>query len=178
LRARGDFYRHGLESLLGPGRAGDIVLPNRLVTDRDSIDLGGRILHLRAHPVAHTNCDLSALDEATGTWLAGDLLFVNRVPSLDGSLHGWIDELEASRMLPASWAVPGHGPVRVPWPAGSDDQLRYLRTLRRDVSALIERGGQIEQAPLAAADERAHWVLFDDYNGRNATEAFKELEWQ
>ena len=148
-----------------------------LVTSRDRIDLGGRVLELRAHPVAHTDCDLSVLDTATRTFLAGDLLFVNRVPALDGSLDGWIALLEALQDIPAGQAVPGHGPVCVKWPAASADELRYLRVLRRDVAALIARGADIEEAPQAAREERARWTLFDDYNGRNATEAFKELEW-
>ena len=179
LRARGEFYQRGLNELLGDGAAGDIVMPDRLVTGQDSIDLGGgRVLTLRAHPVAHTNCDLSVLDGSTGAWFSGDLLFVGRIPSLDGSLRGWIAELEALQSLPATHAVPGHGPVRVSWPGASVDELRYLRVLLRDVAALIARGGGIEQAVEAANDERSRWTLFDDYNGRNATEAFKELEWE
>jgi hypothetical protein len=29
-----------------------------------------------------------------------------------------------------------------------------------------------------AASERGKWALYDDYNGRNVTEAYKELEWE
>ena len=175
LQARGAFYADGLSSVTGDHET--IVIPDRLVSGVDQIDLGDRVLQLRAHPVAHTNCDLSALDMKTGTWLSGDLVFVGRVPSLDGNLQGWIAELEALRDLPARKIVPGHGPVRVDWPAATDDILRYLRALRTDVAALIAGGGGIEQAPEAAAAERSRWRLFDDYNGHNATEAFKELEW-
>lgn len=178
LRARGDFYRQNLEALLGTGQAGEVVVPQRLVTSQETIDLGGRLLQLRAHPVAHTDCDLSTLDLATGTLFSGDLLFVNRIPSLDGNLRGWLGVLEAMRTLPATQAVPGHGPVLVPWPAAAADELRYLRTLQRDVTALVRAGGSIEQAEQAAAAERSRWTLFDDYNGRNATEAFKEIEWE
>jgi hypothetical protein len=28
-----------------------------------------------------------------------------------------------------------------------------------------------------AQGERSRWKLFDDYNGHNITQAFKELEW-
>ena len=30
----------------------------------------------------------------------------------------------------------------------------------------------------AAASERSHWALFDDFNARNATAAFSEIEWE
>jgi len=29
-----------------------------------------------------------------------------------------------------------------------------------------------------ASSERDRWLLFDDYNARNATAAFSELEWK
>jgi hypothetical protein len=31
---------------------------------------------------------------------------------------------------------------------------------------------------LAAASEKSHWELFGEYNTRNATAAFSELEWE
>ena len=33
-------------------------------------------------------------------------------------------------------------------------------------------------AETAAASERSRWQLFDDYNARNATAAFSEIEWE
>ena len=30
----------------------------------------------------------------------------------------------------------------------------------------------------AGAEEQGKWALFDDYNQRNVTEAFVELEWE
>ncbi|HTF74496.1 MAG TPA: MBL fold metallo-hydrolase, partial [Bradyrhizobium sp.] len=33
-------------------------------------------------------------------------------------------------------------------------------------------------ADTAAASERSHWELFDDFNARNATAAFSEIEWE
>ena len=40
-------------------------------------------------------------------------------------------------------------------------------------------GTPIEEAAQTVAEsERGNWALFDDYNGRNVTEAYKELEWE
>jgi hypothetical protein len=65
------------------------------------------------------------------------------------------------------------------WPAALADERRYLETLASDIRALITRGGPITTAAgLAAASEKSRWQLFDDYNARNATAAFAEIEWE
>jgi len=179
LVQRGEFYRNGLADALGIEEAGDYAKPGLLVSDTAAIDLGGRRLLLQAHPTAHTDNDLSVLDEATGTLWLGDLLFVDRVPALDGSILGWLAQTQALRGGPATRAVPGHGPAVVAWPDAAAAQERYLGGLVRDIRAIIAHGGDIEQAVATVGGaERERWALFDDYNGRNVTGAFKELEWE
>ncbi len=147
--------------------------------DDSTLDLGGRSLRLHAHSTAHTDNDLSIFDEATGTLWLGDLLFVDRVPALDGSILGWLAQTAALRATPAMHAVPGHGPAIVAWPAAAAAQERYLGGIARDIRAIIAHGGDIEQAVATVGlAERDRWLLFDDYNGRNVTSAFKELEWE
>ena len=179
LALRGDFYRKRLEETLGKERAGGVVAPTMLVQDHAEIDLGGRVLALMAHGLAHTDCDLTVLDRNTGTLFAADLLFVKRVPSLDGSLRGWLKELAALESGAARRAVPGHGPTSVNWPSGAKDLERYLGTLLRETKEAIGKGMDLEAAVgTVAQSERSRWTLFDDYNGHNVTQAFKELEWE
>ena len=178
LVQRGEFYRNSLADLLGIDEAGDYAKPNLFVADEATLDLGGRSLRLHAHATAHTDNDVSILDEATGTLWLGDLLFVDRVPALDGSILGWLAQTGALRASPAVHAVPGHGPAIVSWPAAAAAQERYLGGLVRDIRAIISHGGDIEQAVATVGlAERGRWILFDDYNGRNVTSAYKELEW-
>jgi len=179
LVQRGEFYRNSLADVLGIEEAGDYAKPNLFIEDTGTLDLGGRTLQLRAHPTAHTDNDLSILDGTTGTLWMGDLLFVDRVPALDGSILGWLAQTKALRASPATHAVPGHGPAIVSWPEAAGPQERYLGGLVRDIRAIISHGGDIEQAVATVGlAERDRWVLFDDYNGRNVTSAFKELEWE
>jgi quinoprotein relay system zinc metallohydrolase 2 len=179
LALREEFYRKRLEDMLGKGHAGGGVAPGMLVQDHADIDLGGRVLTLTAHATAHSDCDLSVLDKATGTLLPADLLFVTRVPSLDGSLKGWLKALQTLKSVPAPRAVPGHGPTSVDWPSGVTDLERYLGILLRETRAAIAKGMDIEAAVgTVAQSERSRWKLFDDYNGHNVTQAFKELEWE
>jgi glyoxylase-like metal-dependent hydrolase (beta-lactamase superfamily II) len=117
------------------------------------------------------------LDEKTGTLFAGDLVFVEHVPVVDGSIKGWLKLLDELAALPARRVVPGHGAVS-DWPAALSDERRYLEHLASDIRALIKAGKPISDAPGAASSERPHWALFDDYHARNATAAFSELEWE
>jgi quinoprotein relay system zinc metallohydrolase 2 len=179
LAARGAFYRQHLVDLLGPTAAGDFVPPTRLVEDELRLDLGDRVLEITAHPPAHTDTDLTVRDGASGTFWAADLLFVGRIPVLDGSLTGWLATLAALKQQAARRAVPGHGPVSVAWPEAAADEERYLATLAREVRALIAKGVDIEIASREVGyTERDKWRLFDDYNARNVIEAYKELEWE
>ncbi len=175
---RGEYYQKRLQALLGD-RAGAPVVPDRLVSGTDQIDLGDRVLDLQAHGAAHSHTDLTLFDRNTATLWAADLLFVGRVPSLDGSLTGWLKELAALTAIPAQRAVPGHGPISVPWPAGADDERRYLELLAHDIRAVLAQGGDLDAAlPVVAQSEASRWSLFDDYNKHNIALGFHELEWE
>jgi quinoprotein relay system zinc metallohydrolase 2 len=179
LQQRGAFYRTKLSEVVGVDNVGPIVMPSRDIVDAGEVDLGDRVIHFKAHGPAHTSCDLSMLDSGSGLLLPADLLFVDRVPALDGSLLGWLKEIDILKAMGAAKAVPGHGPVAVDFAAASADLVRYLVTLRDGVRAEINKNGSIETAiKTVGQNEKAKWLLFDDYNARNVTQAYKELEWE
>lgn len=178
MAERGGFYRDAFRRILGEALMAEVALvpPTELVADARRLDLGGRILVLKAWRAAHTDQDLTVLDETTGTLFAGDLVFLRHLPVIDGSLRGWLAALDELAGIPAQRVVPGHGPVS-PWPLALAAQRRYLSHLARDLRALIGRGAPIATASEAATSERAQWELFDDFHARNATAGFAELEW-
>ncbi|WP_428029573.1 quinoprotein relay system zinc metallohydrolase 2 [Ancylobacter sp.] len=180
LSLRSETYLAQVERLLGAQAEGTrIVLPDLLVEDRLVLDLGGRPLELQAHPTAHTDNDLTILDVATNTWVMGDILFIGHIPTLDGSLLGWLKLLDALTAIPAGRAVPGHGPASVVWPQASAAERRYLDALRSDIGRLLAGGRPMSEAPAhAAISERAEWALFDEFNARNAIAAYHEMEWE
>ncbi|HEY5103357.1 MAG TPA: quinoprotein relay system zinc metallohydrolase 2 [Steroidobacteraceae bacterium] len=179
LSLRWEYYRKRSEDVLGKDTVGPVVMPTRLVSAHDEIDLGGRVLELTAHGVAHTDSDLTVLDRQSRTLIASDLLFVQRVPSLDGSLKGWLKELAALKRITVRRAVPGHGPVSVEWPHGSAALERYLLILLRETRQAVAQAVEIDAAvKTVARSEHGRWTLFDDYNGHNVIQAFKELEWE
>nr|WP_294506737.1 quinoprotein relay system zinc metallohydrolase 2 [uncultured Rhodopila sp.] len=182
LREHGSFYLHSFRELLGEAEIARVRLipPTLLVNDTMALDLGGRTLLLTAlHQAAHTDCDLTVLDEQTRTLFAGDLVFMDHVPVIDGSLKGWLDALPRLAAMNAERVVPGHGLKVAPWPAALDDERRYLLAVQADARRLIASGTPLADAvPHIGESEQAHWRLFGDYNPRNATAAFSELEWE
>lgn len=180
LATRGPYYLDAFRKIMGDELIDEvkIVPPTLLVDGTLRFDLGARALTLHAWPAAHSDSDLTVLDEKTGTLFAGDLVFLAHVPVMDGSIRGWLRMMGDLSGQPAQRVVPGHGPVSE-WPAALADEQRYLQTLATDVRALVARGAPITAAAdTAASSERSRWQLFDDYNARNATAAFSEIEWE
>ena len=119
----------------------EIILPSVGVEERLTLDLGGRMLALEAQRTAHTDNDLTVTDMATDTLFLGDLLFSVHVPTLDGSIAGWLallDELSrqgggAGRARPRTAR---HGDARGPFA-----RAKISRGHRRRRQA-IDQGGQ------------------------------------
>lgn len=181
MAARGAAYLASTTDLIGDDAfAGTrLVAPTKLVTDKLELDLGDRKLLLEAWPTAHTNADLTVFDETTKTWFLGDLLFAGHAPSIDGRINGWIEILGRMKVRKADRVVPGHGPAAMAWPDALAPLARYLERLRTDVRTMIAEGKTLREAAAAAGgSEAANWSLFDDFNARNATTAYQELEWE
>jgi quinoprotein relay system zinc metallohydrolase 2 len=180
LATRGQFYLDAFRRIMGDTLIDEvqIIPPTLPVNDELKLDLGGRELLLRAWPVAHSDSDLTLLDENTGILYAGDLVFKAHVPVLDGSIRGWLAVFDRLAATPARRVVPGHGPVSA-WPDALADERRYLETLAADTRTMIVAGKTLAAAAdAAAASERPRWQLFNDYNARNATAAYSEIEWE
>ena len=181
LEARGAFYLHNYREQVGDAlmKGVEIVPPTMLVDDRIQLDLGGRTLELQAWKAAHTDNDLTVFDTATSTLFAGDLVFIGSLPTLDGSLLGWLRQMDAIAAISAARVVPGHGPAPTDWPEALTAERRYFEVLARDIRKAIADGTPLSVAVKTAGEsERDNWRLFDDYNERNATAAFAELEWE
>lgn len=181
LEARGAFYLQSFREQVGDTLMNgvEIVPPTLLVDDRLELDLGGRVLELQAWKAAHTDNDLTVLDTASSTLFSGDLVFVDSLPSLDGSLLGWLGQMDAIAAIDAVRTVPGHGPAPSAWPQALAAERRYFDAMARDIRKAIADGTPLALAVKTAGQgERGNWALFDTYNERNATAAYAELEWE
>jgi quinoprotein relay system zinc metallohydrolase 2 len=182
MERRRENYLRINQQWLGEAFAGsEIVKPSMLVKTTANLDLGDRALLLTAYPVAHTNTDLTVLDKKSSTLWTGDLLFVERTPSIDGDIKGWLAVINELKNNEAEFAIPGHSSSLkdANWKKQLNDQERYLWTLLNDIRASIKKGEVMEKAMgTAAGSERSYWQLFDIVNRRNVNNIYPALEWE
>ncbi len=180
MELRRDQYAKLNEKLLHEDAKGsDLIKPTLTVKDTLTLGLGDRKLALTAHPVAHTNTDVSLIDVKTSTLFTGDLLFIERTPVVEADIKGLIAELEKLKSSPAKQVVPGHGPFTKDWLAALSNAQRYLNLLLADVRASIKKNEGMEKAmETAAASEKDKWQLFDVANRRNVNTIYPGLEWE
>lgn len=157
----------------------NIIPPDLQVKNSMILELGNRALLLTAHATAHTDNDLSVYDKTTDTlWLA-DLLFLEHIPVIDGSLKGWLNELKALEAHSYRLVIPGHGSLVTDWPKSLQPQKAYLKQLLEEIRTAIRQGKTLEYAVdhvgLAA---KSNWQLFEQFHRKNVTLSFAELEWE
>ena len=180
-RSREFFLKSYAADLDAPASAEQIIGPERTVAPGSELDLdlGARRLTLHAWPTAHTDCDLTVYDAGTGTLWAGDLVFLQRTPVLDGSIKGWLAALDVLARMQVKHVIPGHGAASRDLAAALDPERRYLHALLEEVRAEIAQGKSLQDAirevnPAGKSD----WLLWDATHPRNVARAYQELEWE
>ncbi len=180
MAVRGEYYIDKAADQLDVALTADnLVPPDMPVKKHMVINLGNRELVLTAHPTAHTDNDLTVYDKNTDTMWLSDLLFIGHLPVIDGSLKGWLAELERLEKHQYAHVIPGHGPFVTDWPAAMQPHKRYLTTLLTEIREMIRQGKFLEEAVATVGrSESRNWQLFDQFHRKNVTTAFAELEWE
>jgi quinoprotein relay system zinc metallohydrolase 2 len=177
--SRAYFVEHYGADLDAPPCGNDVIGPDTTVETARTLDLGGRTLTLRAWSKAHTDSDLTVTVDDASVLFAGDLLFVGRVPALDGSVIGWREAIDELSKSDAKIVVPGHGPVAHDIAAAFAPERRYLQVLVDGVRKEIAEGKPIDDATAHVGEaEKGNWQLFDTANAHNVSRAYQELEWE
>ena len=181
MKSRSQIYARLNDKYLGKiSQKSPLVFPTTLVDIKKEkqIDLGDRVIILKAYPEAHTEADLTVLDQKTSTLWSGDLVFRERTPVIDGEIHGYIQALKDIESKKINLIVPGHGePSRKEEAVGPI--LNYLISLRDDIRKMIDNGDSLEFAiDNAAHSEKEKWLLFDEQNKRNVNRVYPMMEWE
>ena len=145
LAARGPHYLSAFRAQMGDALDGVTIVPPTMTVDQTlTLDLGHREIVLQAWRTAHSECDLTILDPKSGVLFSGDLLFLQHVPVVDGSLLGFLDvadrlaAIKATQVVAGPWPPPralaqgARGPARLSHaadrrPAGRDQEGRGRR---------------------------------------------------
>ena len=145
LEQEGEGLSDGMYRILADWMKGTaIVLPQGDLGSGETA-FGGRKLRLMAL-AGHTAGDLALLDEATGTLIAGDLVFHDRAPATpNATIPGWLAALDALEAVPRKRLVPGHGPLDTGGEAIAQtrDWLSWLAGVLR---AYVLRGKDMSEA--------------------------------
>ncbi len=179
ISSRGFFLEQFRDDLGENPTEDSIIAPNLLVDATLQLDLGKRLLTLKAWKTAHSHTDLSVYDSKTNTLWLSDLLFMQRIPALDGSLKNWLKITDELQKTTAECIVPGHGPVCAKAPMAFSDQNRYLDILLTQTRRKIAEGLFMEDiVDTVGSKEKLKWLLYEQHHKRNVTRAFSELEWE
>ena len=180
MERRRESYTRINNTYLGDDAVGsEFIKPTIAVQTTTELDLGDRKLTVTAYPTSHTNTDITVWDSKSKTLWSGDLLFVERTPSIDGDIKGWIASIDQLKQSDASQIIAGHGAIAKDWKTALNNEQRYLNVLLSDVRTSIKKGIIMETTmDNAAATEKDKWVLFDIVNRRNVNNIYPALEWE
>jgi cyclase len=137
-RFMGHYPEAGYESVT-------ITPPSLTYTDRLTLYLGEREIHLWHPGPAHTAGDTVLFLPAERLAVVADLLFNGVHPvARNASIGGWIAALDALRGMDLATVVPGHGPIASRRELGV--MRDYLLALREAVQPYARSGAPLERA--------------------------------
>ncbi len=120
-------------------------LPDTTFSDRQTVNVGDRVVELIELGPAHTAGDAIAWVPDTRTIFSGDILFIEGTPVMwAGPASNWLRACERILELGAHTIVPGHGPVTDA--SGVRDVERYLSYVHDEAYKRFEAGMDAESA--------------------------------
>ena len=155
------------------------------VNKEEVIDLGGRLVEIKAWNSGHTDNDLSVFDLNTKTFWSENI-FVERTPSIRASILGWRKNLLDIMAMDINLIVPGHGKAInkieaiKPMISYFNRLITQIRSFHVDNKSLQESINSILQKEIINPSNvnKESWILFTEYHYTNITKAFTELEWE
>ncbi len=180
-----EIEEHGAQSLQAMlerngarGEGTHVVAPDRTFTDGLTLDLGGVSAELIWFGNAHSPGDISVWIANENVLIAGDIAFHERLLGIfpDTDVAAWIASLKRLLAMQPEILVPGHGR---PTDAAAIEKytLNYLEFLVAEVSAILERDGDLAEAYAIDQSAYAHLDTFDELAAKNAGRVYQQLEW-
>jgi glyoxylase-like metal-dependent hydrolase (beta-lactamase superfamily II) len=176
----GDGFADSIERILAlpQGSVRPPVLPQRLVTDATSLELGGVTLNIRHHGASHTPASLVVSVVQDNVVCAGDILYAGRLLAVlpDSNVRQWLATYESLKAYGDALFIPGHGrPARLE--SFDSPTYFYLKLLHMHMVRSLEANLEAQDA-IGSLDQSAYsdLVLYQELAGRNASRAYLQAE--
>ncbi|AKM10708.1 quinoprotein relay system zinc metallohydrolase 1 [Croceicoccus naphthovorans] len=141
----GEGFSDGLYRILADWMKGTTVVLPRGDVAAGEVTFGGRALDVFALN-GHSGSDLAILDKATGTLIAGDLVFHDRAPATPhADIAGWLAALDTLQAIPRNRTVPGHGPLDT-GNAAIEQTRDWLTWLDMSLKEAVQQGMDMSEA--------------------------------
>ena len=156
-----------------------LSMPDRTFDTELVIDLGGLEVRLLYLGPAHSPGDIVAWIPDKNLVISGDMAFHQRLlPIFEHTdTAGWIETWERFAGLEAQFVIPGHGD-----PTDMAEVTRYTRDylvyLREKIAAVIDDGGDLQQAYAVDQSPYAHLDTFHELARLNADRVFRAMEFE
>jgi len=150
-----------------------------------AVDLGERVVEIKAWKSGHTDNDLSVYDLNTKTFWSENI-FVDRIPSIRASILGWKKNLDEIQKMDINLIVPGHGNVAKK-NAALKPILKYFTRLISQVRKFHKNNVSLQESINSILQKEIlnskkvnpeGWALFTEYHYSNLTKVYTELEWE
>jgi glyoxylase-like metal-dependent hydrolase (beta-lactamase superfamily II) len=156
-----------------------VEMPSETMSDSRSIDSGDFRIEILWLGLAHSPGDLVVWLPKQRLVISGDMAFNERLLPVfeETETAEWLQTWQRFEDLQALYVIPGHG-----HPTNMEQVRRYTRDyllfIRQAVQALLDEGGDLQEAYEIDQSAYAHLHTFDDLAKKNAGRIFEQMEFE
>ena len=171
----------GLGNLVGDEgiKGTDAIYAEKTFEQQLDFKLGDTLFEIRHAGQAHTPGDSFVWLPQKKVMFTGDIVYVERMLGVGAQSNSknWVSVYETMAAYQPRYLIPGHGqPTNLS--RANKDTYNYLVFLRKSVSDFMENGGDMSDISSVDQSKFNYLLNYDLISGRNAQQAFTELEWE
>jgi len=179
-KKRTDDQYMSLDRFLGKAMEGtEAVYADETFKDDKELKFGGETFKLIYIGPAHTKGDFFVWMPEKKVMFAGDIVFTDRMlgPGPAKNTASWLNVFEKMVAYKPEIIVPGHGsPATIE--KATKDTYDYISYMRKEVSKVIDKGGDMQDALKIDQSGFRYLKVFDKMAGRSAQAFFEQMEFE
>lgn len=163
-----------------PADAPPVVVPTRLVDDREVLTMGGREIHVLFLGRAHTGGDLVVYLPQEKILFMSEAFLHRIFPAMRSAYPSeWVEMIERAQEMDVDTYVPGHGFVDAPHILADELELFQgaIRVVIDEAHRLHEEGYALEDAQQQALfGDLESWTLRESQGDRALQQVYAEID--